>query len=47
MIFEMGAKLEGDSWETSKLKEKKTSFERYPKISTSLSLPSKREKESP
>jgi translation initiation factor 1 len=27
----MGAKLEGDSWETSKLKEKKTSIEKIPK----------------
>jgi translation initiation factor 1 len=31
MVFEMGAKLEGDSWETSKLKEKKTSFQKIPK----------------
>jgi len=30
-MFQMGAKLEGDSWETSKLKEKKTSIEKIPK----------------
>lgn len=30
-MFEMGAKLEGDSWETKKLKEPKKSFEKIGK----------------
>ena len=30
-MFEMGAKLEGDSWETSKLKEKKIDFKKIAK----------------
>lgn len=30
-LFEMGAKLEGDSWETSKLKEEKKSFKKIAK----------------
>jgi translation initiation factor 1 len=30
-MFEIGAKLEGDSWETSKLKNKTKSFEKIPK----------------
>jgi translation initiation factor 1 len=30
-MFEIGAKLEGDSWETSKLKQKQKTFEKIPK----------------
>ncbi|MEA3290105.1 MAG: translation initiation factor SUI1 [Campylobacterota bacterium] len=30
-MFTMGANLEGDSWETSKLKQKKKTFEKIPK----------------
>lgn len=36
MIFEMGAKLEGDSWETSKLKEAKKDFKKIGKDEHSL-----------
>jgi translation initiation factor 1 len=30
-MFEIGAKLEGDSWDTSKLKQKNKSFQKIPK----------------
>ena len=36
IAFEMGAKLEGDSWDTQKLKSKEKSFEKIPKTEHNL-----------
>ena len=36
MIFEIGAKLEGDSWESSKLKQKDKSFQKISKAEHQL-----------